>query len=63
MEPVNGYCEQNMHYLWIIDIHFSTNYHLSVYDMTYSTLGHTHTVILIVADKDEYNPTKKNIKL
>ena len=31
--------------------------------MTYSTLGHTHTGIVISEDKGEYKPPKKGIYL
>ena len=52
-----------MHYLWIIVVHFSTNYHLSVYDMAYSYLVDINTGIVIVADKGEYRPPKKIMEL
>ena len=32
-------------------------------DMKYSTWGHTHTGIVIVFDKYEYNPPKKDKEL
>ena len=44
----NWYYDQNMHYPWSLDMHFSTNYHLSVCVMTYSNLVHTHTKIVVV---------------
>ena len=34
-----------MHYMLSRDIYFSTTYHPSVYEITYKTLGHAHTVI------------------
>ena len=52
-----------MHYLFSRYIHFSTTYHLSVYDITYETLGHTHPVIFTVTDNAEYIPTKTDMEL
>ena len=34
---------------------------MSVYDVTYKTLGHTHPGMYIVADMDEYSQPKKGI--
>ena len=34
-------------------------YHMSVYDVTYQTLGHTHPGISTASDMSEYNPHKK----
>ena len=48
-----------MHCLWIIDIYFSANYHLSGYDMAYSTIGHTQNENVIEADIGEYKPPNK----
>ena len=36
---------------------------MSVYDVTYETLGHTHTVISIASDMGEYIPPKKGMEL
>ena len=36
---------------------------MSVCDMTYSTLGHILTWIVIVADNNEYNPPKQDVEL
>ena len=53
--------DQNIHYMWSSDIDFSANYHLSVYDMTYLTLGPTYTEIIIASEKGEYNPPNKDV--
>ena len=46
-----------MHYLSSCDIYLSKTYHLSVYDITYETLGHTHPGFFTAADKGECSPT------
>ena len=46
----NGDHDQNIHYLCSFDIHLSTMYHMSVYDVTYKTLGHTHPGIATAED-------------
>ena len=48
-----------MHYMYSHDIYFSKTYHLSVYETTYKTIGHTHPVIVTASDKGEYSPPKK----
>ena len=52
-----------MHYLYSRDIYFSTTYNLSVYDITYDTLYHTHPEIVTAAEKGEYIQTKIYMKL
>ena len=52
-----------MHYPCSQYIYFSTTYHISVYDITYKTLDHTHPVISNVADMGEYIPPNKGIYL
>ena len=34
---------------------------MSVYDVTYETLGHTHPGISTEAEMGEYSPTKKGL--
>ena len=51
-----------MHYLFSRDIYFSTTYNLSVYDITYKTLDHTHPVIVTESEKGKYIPTKKDME-
>ena len=46
-----------------LGIYLSTNYRLSVYDITYSTLGYTHTGTVIAAYNGEEIPPKKGIEL
>ena len=52
-----------MHYLCGHNIYFSTAYHLSVYDITYNTLGYTHPGIVTTTEKGEYIPSKKRMEL
>ena len=52
-----------MQYMCSRDIYVSTTYYLSVYEIMYKTLGQTHTRIFIVAEKDEYYPRNKDVKL
>ena len=52
-----------MHYPHSLDICFSKRYHMSVYDVTYETLGHTHPGISTAVDMGEYIPSKKGMEL
>ena len=52
-----------MHYWCSRNIHFSTTYHPSVYDVTYETLGHTQPGIVTAADKVKCIPHKKGMEL
>ena len=52
-----------MHYLGSHNIYFSTTYDLSVYDITYKTLGHINSRINAEADNGEYIPPKKGMEL
>ena len=36
---------------------------MSVYDVTYETIGHTYPVIYTAAEMGEYSPSKKGMKL
>ena len=51
-----------MHYPCSDDIYFSTTQHMSVYDVTYKTLGHTQPVISNASKMGEYSMPKKRMK-
>ena len=44
------------------DIYFSTTYQISVYEIIYKTIGHTHSRIFTMEEKGEYTPTKEGIE-
>ena len=52
----DGNHDQNMHYMCSCNIYFSTTYHMSVYDVTLKTLGHTHPIISTAEEMGEYSP-------
>ena len=52
-----------MHYPCSRDIYLSTTYHVSVYDIIYKILGHTHLWIYTTSDMGEYRPPKKGVEL
>ena len=52
-----------MHYLLSRNTYFSTMYHMSVYDVTYKTLGHTNLIIYTAVDVVEYIPYKQGVYL
>ena len=57
----HGNYDQNMYYPCISDIHFSTTYHMSIYDVIHKTLCHTHAGISTAEDMGEYSPRDKGM--
>ena len=52
-----------MHYTFSRNIHLSKTQHMSVQDITYETLGHTHPVISTASDLGKCSLPKKGMKL
>ena len=48
-----------MHYM----CSHATRYHMSVYDATYKTLGHTQPGIYTAAEMGEYSKSKKGMEM
>ena len=44
-------------------ISFSTTWHMSVYEITYKTIGQTHHVIYTAEEMGEYSPPKKGMEV